>query len=98
MSFIASGCMPTAVKSTRAGLEAVEGTTGGSTAGTTVGGATGGATPPPTSSLGPTVEIRHLIEPNLSYDPTYSTGTGYAGGGSYVRKMTLPKNLSLIHI
>ncbi len=92
MSFMASGCLPTAVKSTRAGIEAVEGTTGGTTSGTTVGGSTGGVTPPPPTSLGPTVEIRHLIEPNLSYDPSYSTGTGFAGGGSYVRKMTLPKN------
>ena len=55
----------------------------------------GGTTPPPTdvnSSIGPKIEIRHLIEPNLSTDPTYSPGTGFAGGGSYVRKLTLPKN------
>lgn len=46
------------------------------------------------SSLAPTVEIRHLIEPNLSYDPNYNSGTGYGGGGSYVRKLTLPKNFA----
>lgn len=48
---------------------------------------TGGST-----SILPKVEIRHLIEPNLSTDTSYSTGTGTAGGGSYVRKLTLPKN------
>ncbi len=44
----------------------------------------------------PTVEIRHLIEPNLSTDTTYNTGTGqpaFAGGG-YVRKLTIPKNFA----
>lgn len=46
------------------------------------------------SSLPPKVEIRHLIEPNLSSDPNYQTGTGQAGGGSYVRKLTLPKNFA----
>jgi hypothetical protein len=46
----------------------------------------------PETSLPPKVEIRHLIEPNLSTDLTYSPGTGHAGGGSYVRKLTLPKN------
>ena len=48
-----------------------------------------GTTPPPI------VEVRHLIEPNLSTDTTYSTGIGKAsGGGSYVRKLTLPKNFA----
>jgi hypothetical protein len=46
------------------------------------------------TSLAPTVEIRHLIEPNLSSDPNYQTGTGLASGGSYVRKLTLPKNFA----
>jgi hypothetical protein len=49
----------------------------------------GGSIPPPT------VEIRHLIEPNLSTDTTYTTGIGKTpGGGSYVRKITLPKNFA----
>jgi hypothetical protein len=46
------------------------------------------------TSLPPKVEIRHLIEPNLSTDTSYSTGTGQAGGGSYVRKLTIPKNFA----
>lgn len=46
------------------------------------------------TSLPPKVEIRHLIEPNLTTDSTYNTGTGQAGGGSYVRKITLPKNFA----
>ncbi len=46
------------------------------------------------TSLPPKVEIRHLIEPNLSTDLTYSTGTGQAAGGSYVRKLTIPKNFA----
>ncbi len=33
-----------------------------------------------------------MIEPNLSFDTTYSSGIGTAGGGSYVRKLTIPKN------
>jgi hypothetical protein len=46
------------------------------------------------TSLPPKVEIRHLIEPNLSTDLTYSTGTGQSAGGSYVRKLTIPKNFA----
>jgi hypothetical protein len=46
------------------------------------------------TSLPPTIEIRHLIEPNLSTDLTYSTGTGQSSGGSYLRKLTLPKNFA----
>ena len=44
------------------------------------------------TSLPPKVEIRHLIEPNLSTDLNYSTGTGQSPGGTYVRKLTIPKN------
>ncbi len=57
-------------------------------------GATGDATSTDDSALPPKVELRHLIEPNLSTDLTYTSGTGYAGGGSYVRKLTLPKNFA----
>lgn len=46
------------------------------------------------TSLPPKVEIRHLIEPNLVSFSGYSNGTGQAGGGSYVRKLTLPKNFA----
>jgi hypothetical protein len=63
-------------------------TTTGSGAGNTTSGGTGGVD----TDIPPKVEIRNLIEPNLSTDPTYSPGTGYVGGGSYVRKLTLPKN------
>jgi len=43
-------------------------------------------------TLPPKVEIRHLIEPNLSTDQTYSPGTGLNGGGTYKKRLTLPKN------
>lgn len=56
------------------------------------GGDTGGLGQISDDDYPPKVEIRHLIEPNLSHDPNYNSGTGYAGGGSYVRKLTLPKN------
>ncbi len=54
---------------------------------TTIGGGT---------TLPPKVELRHLIEPNLSTDTSYSTGTGQESfnGGSYVRKLTIPKNFA----
>lgn len=42
----------------------------------------------------PKIEIRHLIEPNLKTDTSYSTGIGTSGGGSYVRKLTIPKNFA----
>lgn len=91
MAFAMTSCMPTDVPSTRTGFNAAhpdgEGSSvagaGAGTTGTTGGGAT---------SILPKIEIRHLIEPNLSTDPNYSSGTGYHGGGSYVRKLTLPKN------
>jgi len=84
MAFAISGCLPSDVPSTRQGFNSTP--TGGSAGGVTSG-SDGGAT-----SLPPKVEIRHLIEPNLSTDPSYTSGTGYGGGGSYVRKLTLPKN------
>ncbi len=42
----------------------------------------------------PIVELRNLVEPNLEGDSTYSSGTGISGAGSYVRKLTLPKNFA----
>ncbi len=57
------------------------------------GGSGGGPTGNPATAL-PKVEIRHLVEPNITTAdyPTYHTGTGLSGAGSYVRKLTLPKN------
>src|SRR5690606_3408071 len=40
----------------------------------------------------PRVELRHLIQPNLQGTSRFSNGTGLNGGGSYVTKLTLPKN------
>jgi hypothetical protein len=84
MNFILSGCLPSDKADPIQSASAQTGSTTGSTTGGSVA---------PTTTL-PTVEIRHLIEPNLSNDPTYSTGTGIGGGGSYVRKLTLPKNFA----
>lgn len=93
MIFIITSCMPADMPSRMRTAQLPEGNAvcpSGSncSAGeidTTIGGGT---------SLPPKVEIRHLIEPNLSTDPSYSTGTGQAGGGSYVRKLTIPKNFA----
>lgn len=86
MAFIVSGCLSSDVPTASQGFGTV--TTPPTT---TSGGASGGVLE---TALAPTVEIRHLIEPNFSTDPTYSSGTGYGGGGSYVRKLTLPKNFA----
>ncbi len=91
MIFIISSCMPSDVPRTKALSQAGKANCAlgtncstGETSGTIGSG----------TSLPPKVEIRHLIEPNLSTDLTYTTGTGYSGGGSYVRKLTLPKNFA----
>ena len=91
MIFITAGCLssdiPSTQKVTQNGQSSCPANTncssGDSTS--TVGSGT---------SLPPKIEIRHLIEPNLSTESGYSTGTGQAGGGSYVRKVTLPKNFA----
>lgn len=57
----------------------------------TTGGTTGGEVPPPVDEI-PRVELRHLIQPNLSGTSRYSNGTGLSGGGSYVTKLSIPKN------
>lgn len=41
----------------------------------------------------PTVEIRHLVEPYIE-EEGYGSGIGTPGAGTYVRKLTLPKNYS----
>lgn len=92
MMFIITSCMPADVPSSQMASQLPGETSGGITSGSGAGAENpdlGNGT-----SLPPTVEIRHLIEPNLSTDPNYSTGTGQAGGGSYVRKLTLPKNFA----
>lgn len=89
-----AGCVASdvgSVQKSNVGTGGTTGTTGGGTvtngAGSGDGGIGGG------TSLAPTVEIRHLIEPNLTtIENGYSTGTGQASGGSYVRKLTIPKN------
>jgi hypothetical protein len=90
MSIILTSCMPADMPTSQNSYNAIPGAGGipgvGNGAIPTTGGVGSGTTLPPK------VEVRHLIEPNLSTDPTYSPGTGYAGGGSYVRKLTLPKN------
>lgn len=91
MQVLITGCTPTSTRGLSA--EGSISTTSGSNSGTTSG-ATDGSSTTDTSTLPPKVEIRHLIEPNLSYDTSYQTGTGYASGGSYVRKLTLPKNFA----
>lgn len=93
MIFIITSCTPT---STNRGLSSDQGsisTSSGSQSGASSG-ATDGSSSTTTTTLPPKVEIRHLIEPNLSYDTSYQTGTGQASGGSYVRKLTLPKNFA----
>lgn len=94
MVFIITSCTPTDVPSARQNLSANRqpGSTSGVGGGSDNGAYPGGNDLGDGSSLPPKVEIRHLIEPNLSSDPNYSTGTGQASGGTYVRKLTLPKN------
>jgi hypothetical protein len=84
MIFIISGCMPSDVPSAQTGKQIAE------TTGTT----DGGDIVEPEIVVPPKVEIRHLIEPNLSTDLSYTSGTGVSGGGSYVRKLTIPKNFA----
>ena len=89
MIFIISGCLssdiPTATKASQVVPNCPSGVN-------CAGGETDDGIGNGTTNVLPKVEIRHLIEPNLSTDTTYSTGTGLSSGGSYVRKLTLPKN------
>jgi hypothetical protein len=91
MSFVLASCMPADVPSTQSASQ-IPGGSGNVTSGNGAG--AGESDLGNGTSLPPKIEIRHLIEPNLSSDPNYQTGTGYAGGGSYVRKLTLPKNFA----
>lgn len=91
--FILAGCVPeSSPKSSRFKSIAGSGSLGPTTSGSGAGNTTSGGTSGTETDIPPKVELRHLIEPNLSTDPTYSSGTGYTGGGSYLRKLTLPKN------
>lgn len=92
MVFIITGCLPSDIPTSNYSSQAGNGANcpigtqcAGGESNTTIGGG---------STLPPKVEIRHLIEPNLSTDSTYSTGTGLSSGGSYVRKLTIPKNFA----
>ncbi|MES2529177.1 MAG: hypothetical protein V4598_18975 [Bdellovibrionota bacterium] len=97
MIYLITSCNPMATPVSKRGLAAADGsisTTAGSSSGSGGGATNDDEVIGDGTSLPPKVEIRHLIEPNLSYDPTYQTGTGIASGGSYVRKLTLPKNFA----
>ena len=88
--FFIAGCLPSDIpKSTLSAIKKPGTCPTGINCSTDGGAGIGGGT-----SLPPKVEIRHLIEPNLVTDTSYSPGTGYAGGGSYVRKLTIPKNFA----
>lgn len=84
MLFLLSGCLPADIPSMRQGNSVGDGETP----------CVGSECPDyvePAPTLPPKVEVRHLIEPNLKNDPTYSTGVGTSGAGSYQRKITIPK-------
>lgn len=82
--FLLGGCLPADLPSIRQGNN-VEGEETPCT-----GSDCPGAEEPPVV-LPPKVEIRHLIEPNLKNDSSYSTGVGMSGAGSYQKKITIPK-------
>lgn len=91
MIFIISGCLPSDIPSAQKANQAINDSN--CTPGVNcAAGETDSTIGNGSSNVLPKIEIRHLIEPNLSTDPTYSTGIGTAGGGSYVRKLTIPKN------
>jgi hypothetical protein len=92
MIFIITGCLPSDIPSTMKATQLPGDAT--CSFGTNCATGEGSSSIGGGTSLPPKVEIRHLIEPNLSTDTTYSTGTGLSGGGSYVRKLTLPKNFA----
>ncbi len=96
MIYLITSCNPLAAPVSKRGLSADGSisTTGGSSSGSGSGATDDDEVLGDGSTLPPKVEIRHLIEPNLSSDPNYQTGTGIASGGSYVRKLTLPKNFA----
>lgn len=96
MIYVLTSCNPMAAPTANRALstDGSIATSGGSSSGSGNGATNNDNTLGDGSTLPPKVEIRHLIEPNLSYDPTYQTGTGQASGGSYVRKLTLPKNFA----
>lgn len=89
----ASSCLQAPPKRELASANLANGGTGGSTGGVgaSTAGTTGGVT---TQAAAPKVEIRNLVEPNITTAdyPNYFTGTGLSGSGAYVRKVTLPQN------
>lgn len=91
MIFILTSCMPADMPSSQLASQ-TPGKIGGVTSGNGAG--SGDDEESIDTNILPKVELRHLVEPNLSTDTNYSTGIGSAGGGSYVRKLTLPKNFA----
>ncbi len=92
-----SSCMPEQAPTRKLAGASVTGQTAGSNGGSSGGvgvGTTSGTTGGALQSAPPRVEIRNLVEPKITTAdyPTYFTGTGLSGAGSYVRKLTLPQN------
>jgi hypothetical protein len=86
-----SACVPQAANVERAGLNQGQViTSGGSGNGSLPN--DGGLGNTTTEDTPPIVEIRNLVEPNIIEDENYTSGIGVSGPGTYVRKMTLPKN------
>jgi hypothetical protein len=96
MQWILTSCTPSSIpKKGSSNLNSETPTTGSSNGGNSGG---NGATPGGTDTVIedtslPVVEIRNLVEPQI-VETNYTSGTGLTGAGSYVRKLTLPKNYS----
>ncbi|MBY0515761.1 MAG: hypothetical protein K2P81_02555 [Bacteriovoracaceae bacterium] len=93
MMLTLTSCMEQVPKRELASAPIVNGPTGGSSGGVgaTTSGTTGGSG---STAVPPKVEIRNLVEPKITTAdyPSYFSGTGLSGAGSYVRKLTLPQN------
>lgn len=91
-----TSCMPEQTPTRKlagSSVSTIPGTTGGSSGGVGVG-TTSGTNGGTLQSVSPRVEIRNLVEPKITTAdyPSYFTGTGLSGAGTYVRKLTLPQN------
>ena len=75
MSFIASSCMSSDIP-TSSPKATIKNSVGSTTSGNNNGAGADNSSLGSGTTLPPKVEIRHLIEPNLSTDPNYSPGTG----------------------
>ncbi len=87
LSVVLAACQP-APMDRAVDTQGVVETTGGSNGGTS-----GGPVVNPATGT-PKVEILHMVEPAITTAdyPDYYTGTGLPGAGTYVNKLTLPKN------